>query len=153
MLLCPREHLAPRVTVSLVLRDARLEARLPPPPPHLRALLPSLRPDGVCGHNVFEFLSLWGTCLLLSERSLLTGCCHPIFSWQQRSAQDALLPDRQDHGGAHTLPLPELECEYCFKRERELCSAMVVDLSPEEAETFLKQQEAVRQRRPGLHVF
>lgn len=37
-----------------------------------------------------------------------------------------------------------MECEYCFKRERELCSPMVVDLSPEEAEEFLKQQEAVR---------
>lgn len=40
--------------------------------------------------------------------------------------------------------MPELECEYCFKREKELCSPMVVDLSSEEAEAFLKQQEAVR---------
>lgn len=38
---------------------------------------------------------------------------------------------------------PEVECEYCFKREKELCSPMVVDLSPEEAQEFLKQQETV----------
>lgn len=37
----------------------------------------------------------------------------------------------------------EVECEYCFKREKELCSPMVIDLSPEEAQEFLKQQETV----------
>lgn len=38
----------------------------------------------------------------------------------------------------------ELECEYCYKREKELCSPMVQDMSVEEAEAFLKEQEAVR---------
>ncbi|CAN0431835.1 unnamed protein product, partial [Ectocarpus sp. 12 AP-2014] len=53
---------------------------------------------------------------------------------------DALLPDPRANGGGGGGG--ELECEYCFKMEKELCSPMVVDLSPEEAETFLKQQEA-----------
>lgn len=64
-----------------------------------------------------------------------------VLGVSRRPPQDALLPERRDNGSA----LPELECEYCFKRERELCSPMVVDLSPEEAEAFLKQQEAVRE--------
>lgn len=38
----------------------------------------------------------------------------------------------------------EMECAYCFKRERELCSPMVVDFSPSEAEVYLKAEEAVR---------
>lgn len=53
--------------------------------------------------------------------------------------QEALATDRRELGG-----YAELECEYCFKREKELCSPMVVDFSREEAEEFLKQQEAVR---------
>ena len=53
--------------------------------------------------------------------------------------QDAVSSDRD-----YRHYLPELECEYCFKREKELCSPLVVDLSAEEAEEFLKHQEAVR---------
>ncbi|CAN0514777.1 unnamed protein product, partial [Ectocarpus sp. 12 AP-2014] len=54
---------------------------------------------------------------------------------------DALLPDPRANGGGGGGGA-ELECEYCFKMEKELCSPMVADLSPEEAETFLKHQEA-----------
>lgn len=51
--------------------------------------------------------------------------------------QDALASDRGENAP------PELECEYCYKREKELCSPMVLDFSAEEAEEFLKEQEAV----------
>ncbi|CAM9487076.1 unnamed protein product, partial [Sphacelaria rigidula] len=49
---------------------------------------------------------------------------------------EAFLPDRGENTQA------EGECEYCCKRDKELCSPMVYDLNAEEAEEFLNAQEA-----------